>query len=299
MPFDTPSLEVLAEHRCFGGVQRRCRHRSSVLRCEMTFSLYLPPQALAGARVPALYWLSGLTCTDETFMQKAGAQRVAAASGLALVAPDPSPRGVGVPRDPDGGWDFGHGAGFYVDASREPWCHHYQMHSYVVCELPDLLEARQLLVPERRGISGHSMGGYGALVAALRHPDRYRSVSAMAPIAHPSACPWGQKAFRHLLGSDPSCWGEWDPVHLMRQGAAAPAVSPARPILVDQGRADPFLAEQLRPSDLSEAAAAGGFPLELRLQEGYDHSYFFVASFIEDHLRHHAAALCGTGADPS
>lgn len=232
-------------------------------------------------------------------MQKAGAQRVAAALGLALVAPDTSPRGEQVPGDPDGGWDFGHGAGFYVDASREPWRDHYQMHSYVVRELPDLLEASQPLDPQRRGISGHSMGGYGALVAALRHPDRYRSVSAFAPIAHPSACPWGQKAFRHLLGSDSSRWGEWDPVLLMRQGAGAAAFSPSRPILVDQGSADPFLEEQLRPSDLSAAAAAGGFPLELRIQEGYDHSYFFVASFIEDHLRHHAGALDGTPAGPS
>ena len=289
------SLEPLAESRCFGGLQRRYRHQSTALRCAMTFSVYLPPQALAGANVPALYWLSGLTCTDENVMQKAGAQRHAAALGLALVAPDTSPRGEQVPSDPDGGWDFGHGAGFYINASRAPWRDHYQMHSYVVSELPDLLEATLPLQPGRRGVSGHSMGGYGALVAALRHPDRYLSVSAFAPIANPSACPWGQKALRHFLGDDSSPWRDWDPINLIATAASPSSAGTARPILVDQGTADPYLEEQLRPSALRTAAAAAGYPLELRLQEGYDHSYFFVASFIEDHLRHHARALLGEG----
>ena len=284
-------LQLLAESRCFGGLQRRYRHGSAVLDCEMTFSVFLPPQALEGAAVPALYWLSGLTCSDENFMQKAGAQRSAAALGLALVAPDTSPRGEQVPGDPAGGWDFGHGAGFYVDATRDPWRRHYQMHSYVVTELPELVEAHLPIDPQRRGVSGHSMGGYGALLVALRHPDRYRCVSAFAPIAHPSVCPWGQKAFGHLLGNDPSQWREWDPTSLMRQGSSPPSWSQHSSLLVDQGSADPFLDEQLRPTALIEAAETVGIPLRLRVQEGYDHSYCFVASFIEDHLHHHAAAL--------
>lgn len=286
-----PSLELLAENRCFGGLQRRYRHGSSVLGCEMSFGVFLPPSAVAGASVPALYWLSGLTCTDENFPQKAGAQRMAAALGLALVSPDTSPRGQQVPDDPDGGWDFGHGAGFYINATCEPWREHYHMHTYVVRELPELLETALPIHPERRGISGHSMGGLGALVAALRHPDRFDSVSALAPIANPSACPWGQKAFRHFLGSDTARWAEWDPVSLMAQAPTRSGGKDPVPILVDQGTADPFLESQLRPSALEDAAATGGWPLTLRRQDGYDHSYFFVASFIEDHLRHHAAAL--------
>ena len=216
-PF-TRSLDLVAESRCFGGLQRRYRHDSSVLDCGMAFGVYLPPQALAGARVPALYWLSGLTCTDENAVQKAGAQRLAAELGLALVTPDTSPRGEPVPGDPEGSWDFGHGAGFYVDASTDPWRANYQMHSYVVRELPELVEAALPIDPARRGISGHSMGGYGARVAALRHPGRYQSVSAFAPIAHPSACPWGQKALGYLLGSDRAGWAEWDPVALLARG---------------------------------------------------------------------------------
>lgn len=292
MESTTPTLELLAESRCFGGLQRRYRHLSQVLDTEMTFGVFLPPQALGGARVPALYWLSGLTCTDENFMQKAGAQRGAAALGLALVAPDTSPRGNQVPDDPDGSWDFGHGAGFYVDATNEPWRRHYQMHTYVVQELPDLVAGHLPIDPERRGISGHSMGGHGALVLALRHPDRYRSVSAFAPIAHPSACPWGEKAFAHLLGGDTNTWREWDASTLMHQLTRPPGWSRHCSLLVDQGSADPFLEIQLQPTALAVAAKAAGLPLELRVQEGYDHSYFFVASFIEDHLRHHASALC-------
>jgi S-formylglutathione hydrolase len=287
-------LELLAEHRCFGGSQRRYRHASAVLGCPMTLAVFLPPRALAGEPVPALWWLSGLTCTDENFTQKAGAQRLAAELGLALVAPDTSPRGAEVPTDPAGGWDFGHGAGFYVDATAEPWSRHYRMHSYVVEELPALLEAALPLDPQRRGLSGHSMGGHGALVCALRNPGRYASVSAFAPIAHPSACPWGRKALGHLLGPDPEAWAAWDACRLLEAGALlrGPGGDPL-PLLVDLGSADPFLEEQLRPTDLEAACAAAGQPLQLRRQPGYDHSYFFVASFLDDHLRHHAGALLG------
>ncbi len=283
---DRPRLTLLSENRCFGGLHRRYRHPSSALACEMTLAVYLPPQALAGASVPALWWLSGLTCTEETFLQKAGAQRLAARLGLALVAPDTSPRGPQVPTDPDGAWDFGHGAGFYLDASEAPWSLHYRMHTYVVRELPDLLE-RELPLNGRRGLSGHSMGGHGALVCALRNPGRYRSVSAFAPIAHPSGCPWGEKAFSRYLGPDRTGWAAWDASLLI--GGARERL----PLLIDQGDADGFLVSQLRPERLESAAASAGHPLTLRRQEGYDHSYFFIASFIEDHLRHHAAALLG------
>lgn len=279
-------LELLAENRSFGGVHRRYRFPSAELNGATTLAVFLPPQALSGERVPSLYWLSGLTCSDENFMQKAGAQRLAADLGLALVAPDTSPRGAEVPTDPAGGWDLGHGAGFYVDATESPWERHYRMHAYVVEELPALLEAA-LPLSQMRGISGHSMGGHGALVAALRHPGRYRSVSAFAPICHPSACPWGRKAFGAYLGADPKGWAAWDATLLMDTARER------LPLLVDQGLADPYLEDQLRPGDLAAAAAAAGHPLELRYQEGYDHSYFFIASFIDDHLRHHAAALQG------
>lgn len=285
-------LELLSENRCFGGVHRRYRHDSVALDCAMEFAVYLPPAALAGERVPALWWLSGLTCTDANVMQKAGAQRRAAQLGLALVAPDTSPRGEHVPGDPDGSWDFGHGAGFYVDATEAPWAHHYRMHSYVVEELPQLVEA-ELPLSNRRGISGHSMGGHGALVCALRNPGRYTSVSAFAPIANPSACPWGQKAFSHLLGPDPAAWEAWDACRLLAAGQTVrgPHGDAPLPLLVDQGTADPFLESQLHPKALAEAARAAGQPLELRPQDGYDHSYFAIASFIDDHLDHHARGL--------
>ncbi|MEO1002385.1 MAG: S-formylglutathione hydrolase [Cyanobacteria bacterium J06638_7] len=288
-------LELLAEHRCFGGLQRRYRHHSAVLHCPMVFGVFLPPAALAGGgMVPALWWLSGLTCSDENVMHKAGAQRLAAELGLALVAPDTSPRGPEVPDDPEGSWDFGHGAGFYVDATEQPWARHYRMHSYVSEELPALLEEQLPLDPAGRGISGHSMGGHGALVCAMRHPGRYRSVSAFAPIANPSCCPWGRKAFGHLLGADPQAWSGWDASRLLAAGAGPRGPDgQALPLLVDQGTNDGFLDTQLRPEALAAAAAASGQPLTLRHQPGYDHSYFFVASFIDDHLRHHAAALAG------
>lgn len=282
----TDSIELISSQKSFGGWHQRYRHRSETLGCEMVFAVYLPPQAEPEAALPVLYWLSGLTCTDENFMQKAGAQRVAAELGIVIVAPDTSPRGPEVPGDPDGAWDFGLGAGFYVNATQEPWARHYRMHDYVVQELPALIEAN-FPVSRKRGISGHSMGGHGALVCALRNPGRYLSLSALAPITHPSDCPWGQKALGRFLGEDPAAWREWDAVELLANAGER------LPMLVDQGDRDDFLAVQLKPQALREAAAAVGHPLDLRLQSGYDHSYYFIASFIEDHLRHHAAALCG------
>ncbi len=278
------TLENLSCQKSFGGWLKRYRHRSATLDCDMVFAVYLPPQAERGAKLPVLYWLSGLTCTDENFMQKAGAQRVAAELGLIVVAPDTSPRGAGVPADPDGAWDFGLGAGFYVNATQAPWSGHYRMYDYVVQELPALIEAN-FPVSDRRGISGHSMGGHGALVCALRNPGRYRSVSAFAPISNPMDCPWGEKALSRYLGEDRSKWREWDSSVLIADAQEK------LPILVDQGDRDDFLASQLKPEVLEAAARAAGHPLTLRLQPGYDHSYYFIASFIEDHLRHHAQAL--------
>ncbi|MFB8829541.1 S-formylglutathione hydrolase [Azotobacter sp. CWF10] len=278
------TLELLSSQKSFGGRHNRYRHRSDTLQCDMVFAVYLPPQAGQGGLLPVLYWLSGLTCTDENFMQKAGAHRLAAELGLVLVAPDTSPRGADVPGDPDGAWDFGHGAGFYLNASQEPWAQHYRMHDYVVHELPGLVEAG-FPVSDRRGISGHSMGGHGALVCALRNPGRYRSLSAFAPIANPINCPWGEKAFSRYLGADRETWKGWDACALLAEARER------LPILIDQGDADGFLADQLRPEALQAAAATAGYPLTVRLRPGYDHSYYFIASFIDDHLRHHAAEL--------
>lgn len=281
---DVPGL--VASQKSFGGWHRRYRHRSAVLDCDMVFAVFLPPQIESEKDLPVLYWLSGLTCSDENFMQKAGAHRIAAELGLVLVAPDTSPRGDEVADAPDGAWDMGQGAGFYVNASEEPWAAHYRMYDYVVTELPQLIEAH-FPVSGRRSISGHSMGGHGALVCALRNPGRYRSVSAFAPICHPMDCPWGQKAFSTYLGNDCETWRQWDACELLATAAER------LPILVDQGADDGFLAQQLRPQALEQAARAAGHPLQLRLQPGYDHSYYFVASFIEEHLRYHAAALNG------
>ncbi len=280
------TLEILSSKKSFGGWHKRVRHHSQTLGCDMVFAVYLPPQAEQGASLPVLYWLSGLTCTDENFMQKAGAQRMAAELGLIIVAPDTSPRGAEVPGDPDGAWDFGHGAGFYVNATQQPWARHYRMHDYVVEELPALIEAN-FPASDRRGISGHSMGGHGALVCALRNPGRYRSVSAFAPISNPSNCPWGEKAFSGYLGDDRARWREWDACALLAEATER------LPILVDQGEARrlPRRASSSPRRCKAAAAKAAGHPLTLRLQPGYDHSYYFIASFIEDHLRHHAAAL--------
>jgi len=278
------SLELVSANKSFGGFHKRFSHHSQSLDCTMTFAVYLPPQAQqAGARLPVLYWLSGLTCTDENFMQKAGAQRVAAELGLILVAPDTSPRGEAVPDDESGAWDFGQGAGFYLNASEQPWAAHYRMYDYVVKELPALIEAN-FPVSERRGLSGHSMGGHGALICALKNPGRYQSLSAFAPICNPSRCPWGEKAFAHYLGDNRESWKAWDACELIK------TAQERLPILIDQGEADDFIG-QLQPEALKAAATACGHPLTLRLQEGYDHSYYFIASFIEEHLRYHAAAL--------
>ena len=270
------------EHRAsFGGWQDVYRHRSAVLGCDMTFAIYLPPQAQDGP-VPVLYWLSGLTCTEQNFITKAGAQRYAAEHGIAIVCPDTSPRGDGV-ADAEG-YDLGQGAGFYVDATQAPWAAHYRMHEYVVHELPTLVEAH-FPVSDARAISGHSMGGHGALVAALRHPGRYRSVSAFSPIVAPSQVPWGEKAFSAYLGDDREAWKHFDASELVK------SATEKLPILVDQGQADEFLDTQLQPWRLKDAADAAGYPVYLRMQPGHDHSYYFIASFIGEHIAHHAAAL--------
>jgi len=281
------TLENLSCQKSAGGWTKRYRHRSSTLNCDMVFSIFLPPQAEQGEKLPVLYWLSGLSCTDENFMQKAGAHRVAAELGMIIVAPDTSPRGDDVPGDPDGGWDFGYGAGFYLNATQAPWAEHYRMHDYVVHELPALIEA-SFPVSDRRGISGHSMGGHGALVCALRNPGRYLSLSAFAPICNPMIVPWGEKAFSRYLGEDRSQWREWDASQLISTSTEK------LPILIDQGDRDQFLSVQLKPEILQVAALAAGHPLELRMLHGYDHSYYFIASFIEDHLRHHARAFLAT-----
>jgi S-formylglutathione hydrolase len=277
------ALETLAEHRCFGGVQGYYRHESRECGSPMRFSVYRPPAAESGS-VPVLYYLAGLTCTEETFAIKAGAQRVAAELGLMLVAPDTSPRVPRLPGD-DAAWDFGLGAGFYVDATCEPWSRHYRMCSYVTRELPEIVGANFPARAGARGIFGHSMGGHGALVCALRNPGRYQSLSAFAPIAAPSRCPWGTKAFSGYLGGDRKAWAEYDASELIARQRF-----PGR-ILVDQGSSDPFLREQLLPEAFEKAAREAGQDLELRRHPGYDHGYFFIASFVEDHLRHHAAAL--------
>lgn len=270
------------EHRAsFGGWQDVYRHDSKVLGCPMNVAVYLPPQAEQGP-VPVLYWLSGLTCNEQNFITKAGAQRYAAEHGIAIVAPDTSPRGDGVANDD--AYDLGQGAGFYLNATREPWAKHYRMHDYVVNELPALVEAN-FPVTDARAISGHSMGGHGALVAALRNPGRYRSVSAFSPIVAPSQVPWGEKAFSAYLGDDRNAWKAWDATELVA------SAQEKLPMLVDQGDADEFLENQLRPQLLQRAAEAAGYPVYLRMQPGHDHSYYFIASFIGDHIGHHAAAL--------
>lgn len=279
----TSALTKVSEQRCFGGKQIRFKHQSTVLNCEMQFSVFLPPQAQSG-KVPALYWLSGLTCTDENFSSKAGAQRLAAELGLALIMPDTSPRGDGVPDDANGAYDFGLGAGFYVNATEPPFAQHYQMYDYIVSELPALLEA-ELPLSDKRAISGHSMGGHGALVIGLRNSARYSSISAFSPICNPVNCAWGIKALTGYLGEDQSNWQQYDAsVLLAEQGSTLP-------ILVDQGLVDNFYPAQLQTESLINAAQTAGVVAEIRLQPGYDHSYYFIASFIEQHLRFHARYL--------
>jgi len=268
----------------FGGYLNRYTHDSVGCRCEMTFSVYLPPQAQT-RQVPALYWLSGLTCTDDNVRVKAGAQRYAAEHGLALVMPDTSPRGEDVADEPDR-YDLGQGAGFYVNATREPWVRHYRMYDYVTKELPALLESSLPLRPGRKSISGHSMGGHGALICALKHPEAYRSVSAFSPICHPMQCAWGRGCFSAYLGDDRESWLPYDAIELINAGARVPG------ILVDQGTADEFLDEgQLLPETLEAACEQAAIPLQLRRQSGYDHSYHFIATFIGEHIAYHAEAL--------
>jgi len=273
-------IETIKE---FGGFLNRYEHESSSCHCTMTFSVYLPPAA-AHAPVPAVYWLSGLTCTDDNFRVKAGAQRYAAELGVGLVIPDTSPRGEQVPDAPER-YDLGQGAGFYVNAVQEPWARNFQMYDYVVKELPQLVEANLPLVAGLRSISGHSMGGHGALICALKNPGMFRSVSAFAPICHPSECSWGETCLGAYLGGDRDTWSAYDATSLIESGAQPLA------LLIDQGTADEFLTEQLHPQDLEAACAARNFPLTLRMQEGYDHSYHFIATFIGEHLAYHAEAL--------
>ncbi len=282
-----PAIETRSEHACFGGRQGFYTHPSEQTGTRRNFSVFVPPQARTRP-VPALYYLAGLTCTEETFMIKAGAQRFAAEAGLALVACDTSPRGLNLPGDAES-WDFGVGAGFYVDAMQAPWAAHYRMGSYVNLELPALIERHFPVLNTRRGLFGHSMGGHGALVTALRHPDRWCSVSAFAPIANPVAVPWGQKAFSRYLGDDRLAWDGYDASLLI---AARPYPGT---LLVDQGRDDPFLQRELKPEALEAAAQRSGQALQLRLHAGYDHSYWFIQSFIADHIAHHARALGGAG----
>lgn len=278
-------MEQLSANKIFDGQQFQYMHQSDALSCDMQFSIYLPPQAEEG-KVPMLYWLSGLTCTDQNFVTKAGAQQYAAKYGIAIVCPDTSPRGEGVPDDPEGSWDFGLGAGFYVNATRQPWAKHYQMQSYVLGELPAIVNANFSVDPSRTGIFGHSMGGHGALTIALNNPDRFQSVSAFSPIVSPLSCPWGEKALSHYIGDNRRDWAQYDSCALIAKAEKH------LPILVDQGEADNFLEEQLKTDLLIEAAEKAEYPMQIRFQPGYDHSYFFIASFIGDHLEFHANFLC-------
>ena len=279
------SFTVISEHACFGGVQGYYQHDSSVIGLPMKFGVYTPPQAKAGP-VPVLFYLAGLTCNEETFAIKAGAQRVAAELGLMLVTPDTSPRGTGV-EGADATWDFGTAAGFYLDATQAPWAERWRMGSYITQELRQLVLGEFPALASKVGLFGHSMGGHGALTLALKNPTLYQSVSAFAPIAAPMQCPWGVKAFSGYLGGDRSGWSDFDATELVKAGHRAP------PLLIDQGLGDKFLPEQLHPHLFEAACQAAGQPLTLRRHAGYDHGYFFISTFVEDHLRHHARALVG------
>ena len=277
-------LETLSEQKCFGGIQGFYRHNSTETGTQMRFALFRP-SASETRNVPVLTYLAGLTCTEETATIKAGAQRLAAEAGLMLVMPDTSPRGAGLAGE-DADWDFGTGAGFYLDATAEPWAAHYRMYSYVTRELPSLIAAHFPADMTRQGIFGHSMGGHGALTIALKNPEKYLSVSAFAPICAPCQCPWGEKAFAGYLGADRAAWSAYDAVNLVAAGARFPT-----PILVDQGDADAFLSRELHPHLLRAACDKAGQPLELRIQPGYDHSYYFIQTFMPDHIAHHASIL--------
>ncbi|MBK1668546.1 S-formylglutathione hydrolase [Rhodovibrio sodomensis] len=277
------AIETVSEQLCFGGVQGFYRHRSEACACDMSFAVYTPPQAGDGTRLPVVTYLAGLTCTPETFTIKAGAQRVAAALGLVLVMPDTSPR-VDLP-GADHAYDFGSAASFYLDATQAPWAQHYRMESYLTSELPEIIAAHFPIDPRRRGIMGHSMGGHGALTLHLKHPQLYRSCSAFAPVVAPTQVPWGDKAFRGYLGDDRAAWARHDACELVKSGASEAE------ILIDQGEADQFLTRELQPERFEQAAEQAGQPYRLRRQPGYDHSYYFIQTFVEDHLRHHAQAL--------
>lgn len=277
-------MEQIGENRCFGGRQLRFTHPSQTLNCDMNFSVYLPPAAEQD-KVPVLYWLSGLTCTDENFVTKAGAQQYAARHGVAIVAPDTSPRGEGVPDDPEGAYDFGLGAGFYVNAVQEPWAEHYRMYDYVLTELPALVADNLPVNGDRAGIFGHSMGGHGALTIALKNPQNYRSVSAFSPICSPLNCPWGEKALGRYIGGDREAWKQYDSTELIR------IAQQRLPTLVDQGGADDFLQEQLKTELLQQASDEADYPITVRMQPGYDHSYFFISSFIGEHIDFHMQHL--------
>jgi len=281
------TIETLSETSCFGGRIGFYRHTSSSNNCDMRFSVFVPPQALQG-KVPVLTFLSGLTCTEENFMVKSGAQRVAAMLGMMLVSPDTSPRGEGVPDDPDDDYDFGLGAGFYLNATQEPWSANYQMYDYITKELPPVIFDNFPGDPERHGLTGHSMGGHGALTIGLRNPDMFRSLSAFAPICTTLHSPWGQKALAYYLGDDKSTWQDHDACEVARRSGS---VTKYDRILVDQGADDPFLAEQLKPELLEAACKESGLPLELHIHKGYDHGYYFISTFIEEHLRFHAERL--------
>jgi S-formylglutathione hydrolase len=275
-------MERIEQHSSFGGRQEVWKHASSALGCEMKFGVFLPEPALRGEKCPVLYWLSGLTCTEQNFITKAGAQEHAARHGFIVVAPDTSPRGEGVADD--SAYDLGQGASFYLNATQQPWARHYRMQDYIAQELPDLIE-QNFAASDARGIFGHSMGGHGALVTALRNPGLYRSVSAFSPIVAPSQVPWGEKAFLAYLGNDREAWKQWDAVHLIK------SAKEKLPLLVDQGGADEFLTAQLLPSLLKSAADLADHSLKLRIHPGYDHSYYFIACFLRDHFAHHAASL--------
>ncbi|XP_025079222.1 LOW QUALITY PROTEIN: S-formylglutathione hydrolase-like [Pomacea canaliculata] len=279
------NLQEVSSNKIFGGYQKVYSHESTELKCVMRFAVYLPPAAETG-KVPVLYWLSGLTCTEQNFITKAGVQKYASELGLIIVAPDTSPRGIGIQGEDDS-YDFGTGAGFYVDATQDKWKNNYRMYSYVTRELPKLISTNFPTIPDRQSIFGHSMGGHGALILALKNPGMFRSVSAFAPICNPIKCPWGQKAFTGYLGTDTQMWEQYDATSLIAKYSG-----PSLELFVDQGKEDNFLSDgQLLPDRLMEACTVNKVPIILRMQEGYDHSYYFIATFIEDHVRHHAKFL--------
>jgi len=281
------SIETISEHGCFGGKVGFYRHRSSINNCDMRFAVFVPPQA-ANTNVPVLTFLSGLTCTEETFMIKSGAQRIAAELGLMLISPDTSPRGDEVPDDPDGAYDFGIAAGFYLNATEAPWSANFQMYDYVTKELPEIIFAEFPGDRDRQGVFGHSMGGHGALTIGLRNPDTFRSISAFAPICSPINCPWGQKAFLNYLGADQSSWTEYDATELVK---GLGDLRPQNKILIDQGLDDQYLEQELHPHLFEAACTERSVDLELRRHEGYDHGYYFISTHMKDQLEHHSSLL--------